>query len=122
MTNRSITQGSSAAVAQAAGPPAQATPTVTDVQTAPAVVDPATIGYLAFRVLKDPEIRKPWRDAAKYCSSASALRTLEGAARAATSVAIAGRETSAAWRRHGATAPLLRGSDAEPNAALNAAR
>lgn len=98
-TNLSITEGSSTAVPKAPGPPAQPTPTGTDVQTALAVVDPAAIGYLAFRVLKDPAIRKAWRAAANDCSRASAMRTFDGAAKAATSVAIAGSETAAAWRQ-----------------------
>lgn len=121
-TNRSITEGSRTAVPKAAGPPAQATPTATDVQTARTVVDPATIGYLVLCVLQDHGIRKAWRDAANDCSRPSALRTVDGAARAASSVAIAGGETAAAWRRHGGTAPLLRGSDAGPNVPLNAPR
>lgn len=69
-------------------------------------VDLATLLAAGKRVidfLPDPAFHKPWREAAARCSRVpdSIAETTRTISAAATSVTEAGRETAAAWRRHG---------------------
>lgn len=78
--------------------------TISTAQPAP---DATTIGYLAIRVLQDPEVQTAWREAADDCAKArSSLASVDTVSRAVSSVARAVSETAASWRRHGGTAPL----------------
>jgi hypothetical protein len=64
------------------------------------------LGYLAFQVATDPAVQGAWREAAGDCSGAisSVAMVVNAVTRAVDSVARAGSETAASWRRHGATA------------------
>jgi hypothetical protein len=72
---------------------------MTHLNTARPVVDAATLvalGNLVIRVLQDPAVRNAWREATCDCS-----RAVNTVATAVNSVARAGSETAASWRRHG---------------------
>lgn len=58
---------------------------------------------LALRVAQDTAVQSAWREAAGDYSSAVAT-VVPAVTRAVDSVARAGSETAASWRRHGGTA------------------
>lgn len=64
------------------------------------------LGRLAFRVARDPAVQGAWREAAGDYSGAinSVATVVKAVTKAVDSVARAGSETAASWRRHGATA------------------